>query len=246
MNLTAATTRVRLLVNEKSAAQWQDAEVQGFIKEANNEVFSAIAMSTVDYFHKRVRVTYPAETFGLTLDTATDNIAAAAVGRWERILAVFALPNNAAASSTNKPVRVEVAEGLTELWNDTDTSFEDPYTQDGNLTGLLRYRINQRSLILAPYQKQEKYLWIHLIPRVFEPTTGAHNLLSVDSGTTGELEQHHDVICLIAAIDMLASIKQDTSHLQQRLLSKRTTMIQALGLQQQVQSSSRVVDVHSR
>lgn len=242
MTLAEARERVRLLINEKSAAQWSNDEIDDFIAHANAEVYSLICSATPDYFRKRVRVTYPSETFSITLDTATDSITSAAVGRWEKILAVFALPSNDDISTANLPVPLEPATGLSELWANGGSLAADPYLQDQSLVGVGYYLIQQRELIVSPLQTSDSYLWIHLVPSVHTPANDAEHLLSVDAGVTGELTQHHDFICHLAALDVLNSIMVQAPYLAQRMLAKRAVMYSALGFQQQIQAASHTVD----
>jgi len=246
MDLQAARSRVRFFINEPSAAQWTDAKLDELIVSANREVYSDICARTVDYFHKEVRVTYPASTVSIVLDTATDEAAApATVGRWVRLLAIFELDTQAVPSSTNIPTLMPVAEHVTDLYQSSVVGpNEDPWNQV--ITSDKQWKLYGRNLFLYPFDDATVNLWVHLIPQVFDPTANAHELLSIDAGTTGELSEYHDIIPMLAAIDILMNVGEESSDLRTRYARKFQSLIETLGLQQQSQSPSRVTDLHVR
>jgi hypothetical protein len=239
MNLGEARTRVRFFINEPTAAQWTDADIDGLIIAANREVYADIVARTIDYFHKTVRVKYTPGAVFLDLAAATDLDAGGTVGNWSRIIAVFTLQSDDDPSTSNVPQVVPVAEDLLSLYDSGRVGpNEDPW--NNVITSGGSYKVCANNLFLYPFNSEDQYLWIHLVPRVTDVVVGvdAGNLLD------GYLTQHHDIIPMLAAIDILVNVGEDSTDLKSRFSRRFQTMIDTIGLQQQSQSPTRVTSAH--
>jgi len=246
VDLADARARVRFFVNEPSAAQWTDAKLNNLIVAANREIYSDICARTVDYFYKRVRVTYPGNSVSIELNDTDDQSTAGPVlkvGRWTRVIGLFELDEQADPSPTNGASVMPVAEDIIELYQGSVTGpAEDPWTQIAG--GSRQWKLYGRNLFVYPMSSTDLFLWIHMVPVVFDPIADANQLLSLDSGTTGELLEHHDIIPMLAAIDILVNVGEDSTDLRSRYVRKFQTLVDTLGLQQQSQAPSRVTNQH--
>jgi hypothetical protein len=237
MNLGEARTRVRFFINEPTAAQWTNTELNDLIKAANREVYADIVARTIDYFHKTVRVKYPAGSVSIDLAAATREDGGATVGNWSRIIAVFRLGSNDSPSSSNLPQVVPVAEDMLTLYDTGLTGpNEDPWTNIVSVDN--NYKICANELFLYPFSDEDQYLWIHMVPRITDLVDDTSNLLD------GYLTQHHDIIPMLAAIDILMNVGEDSSDLKSRFSRRFQTMIDTIGLQQQSQAPTRVTNAH--
>tara|TARA_R110002020_G_scaffold444640_1_gene656275 strand:- start:197 stop:910 length:714 start_codon:yes stop_codon:yes gene_type:complete len=237
MTLTEARTRVRFFINEPTAAQWTDTELDGLIIAANREVYADIVARTIDYFHKTVRVKYTPGLVSLDLAGAEDLDAGGTVGNWSRIIAIFKLQSDADPSSSNVPQVVPVAEDLLSLYDSGRVGpDEDPWNGVINSGG--SYKVCANMLFLYPFSDSDEYLWIHFVPKVTDPSGGGSVLLD------GYLTQHHDIIPMLAAIDILMNVGEDSADLKSRFSRRFQTMVDTIGLQQQSQSPTRVTSAH--
>lgn len=237
MNLGEARTRVRFFINEPTAAQWTDADLDGLIVAANREVYADIVARTIDYFHKTVRVKYTPGLVSLDLAAATDLDAGGAVGNWSRIIAIFKLQSDADPSSTNVPQVVPVAEDMLSLYDSGRVGpSEDPW--NNIITSGGTYKVCANKLFVYPFSATDEYLWIHFVPRVTDPSVDGSTLLD------GYLTQHHDIIPMLAAIDILMNVGEDSTDLKSRFSRRFQTMVDTIGLQQQSQSPTRVTSAH--
>lgn len=243
MNLGEARTLVRFYINEPAAAQWTDANLNSLIVSANNEIYSLIVTRATDLFLRTVRFTYAANATSLTLDTATDAITSTAIGRWLKWLTLIQVESNADFSATNAPYRLDVSHKLWDLYErPVDVRFQNASANAG--LGEFRWCLQGRKLHIYPIPPADIYLIAHIIPAVFAPTSDAHQLLSLDSGSTGELTEHHELIPMLAALKARINVDDDTQSLRQLYQEKRKILDELLGAMQQLAEPKRSTARH--
>ena len=237
MDLEDARGRVRFFINEPTAAQWTDADLNGLIIAANREVYADIVARTIDYFHKTARIKYESGEVKVDLPGATDLENGGTVGDWSRIIAIFRLQSDAEPSSSNVPQTLPVAEDMLSLYDSGRTGpNEDPWNNVVGTQG--NYKVCADNLFVYPFSEVDQYLWIHFVPRVTDVSADADFLLD------GYLTQHHDIIPMLAAIDILVNVGEDSTDLKSRFSRRFQTMIDTIGLQQQSQAPTRVTNAH--
>lgn len=219
MLLSEARTRTRFYLNEATAAQWADARLNELLVSANYEVFCFLVSRAHDLFIRDVRCTYTADALNITLDT-TSEATAGTIGRWLKVLDIFQLETNAAMSRTNPPYQMEQVSSLYNLYRSVRDTRNFGQTSSPGL-GSFRFCLVGRKLYLEPVPEAAVFLWLHLVPLVFAPTSDLHHMLSVDAGVTAEFDEHVELIPMLAAIKAKIQVDDTTNVLQLLYAAKK-------------------------
>ena len=221
MNRGEARTRTRLYLNERTAAQWSDAELDDLLLDAENEVFEEIVFVRPDIFTKVKRFNLAANAFSVDLSTQTDT-GGVALGEYWKILGLFVVPENSAAGRTNMPRPFYPAQSLVDLYKEPRSSNYDVKGSDE------QWLEHGGSLYVNPVSSTARYLWIHLLPRLNVTSADGNVLLSVDAGSSSPIVQAHDLIPMMAAIKALSSVKDQPGVLATTYSMRRKALLNLL------------------
>ena len=203
MNRGEARTRCRVYLNERSAAQWSDTELDDLLLEAEREVYEEIVAKAPQLFTKVARFTWSGDTFSIDLSAQLDSTAAA-LGDYWHVRALFTLEKNAAPGRTNQPIPFYPAQNMVDLWIDTHAA--NQVISSRNALGE-QWLEDGGTMYIHPVPQNDRYLWIHLLPRLNVTSTDAMVLLSIDSGTSSPIVEMHELIPILAAVKALASVR---------------------------------------
>ena len=199
MNRGQARTRARLYLNERSAAQWSDSELDDLLLAAEREVFEEIVSARGDLFTKVARFNWAANTFSIDLSATTDT-SSAALGDYWKILGVFTVPDNADAGRTNMPNPLYSAVNLVDLYIDAKSNIGD------RLVDSTQWLEHGGNLYMNPVPSSDRYIWIVLMPKLNVTGSDSHVLLSIDGGSSSPIVEAHDLVAMLAAIKASSSV----------------------------------------
>ena len=240
MNLGTCRTRTRFYLNEDVAAQFTDAQVNDMVVAANQEIYAWLVSRAPDLFLREDRVTWPANTVRLVLDTAVP-ADGGTIGRWLKIMTLFRLTTTGDVSTSNAPARLEKRDSLWELY-DRFTTDQSTVSTTSTTGSNFRFAVVGRTLFILPIPTIDLYLWTHMIPVVFDPTADANNLLSIDGGTTAEYPEHHDLVAMLAALKCMCNTRDQggMSTLSMLYMAKRKAAEETFGTLQNVMEPRKV------
>ena len=118
MNRGEARPRTRLYLNERTPAQWTEAELDGFLLEAEREVYEEVLSCRSDLMSKVARFTWAVDALSIDLSAQLDS-AGVALGDYWAVTGMFTLGKDAAPGRANMPLPFYSAQSLFDLFIDT-------------------------------------------------------------------------------------------------------------------------------
>ena len=183
MNLDDIRTTARVLLGTLDTTNtWKDSVLNVLINTAQRSIWHKVLGYNPDLCATEGRVTYPANALSLDLETALS-------ANMERLMAVYALDENADPSSTNQthplgPVSLEEIDSP--KWGgNLDYAV---YASSVTPSAQFRFAMSGRSIILRPFPTTDTYLWVRYT------AVPADMSCATDPVFGGELPGLHDLV----------------------------------------------------
>jgi len=227
LNRGEARTRVRFYLNEPSAAQWTDAQLNELILESNVEWHERITFNAPWQVGAAKQYTWPANQFSASLSTAlgSDDIA---------VTSMFTLESSSAPGRTNKPHTIHPAQTLAELYS------EDSHDSYQNKRTPYRWFALGDTLYLWPISTDALYLWMHYIPVVHTLAADGDELLSIDAGASSYTTRANDLICMNAALKAKPQVEDSLNPLAQMYQVRQRAFLKTITATRQIMEPQRI------
>lgn len=240
MNLGEARTLVRAYINEKIAATWSDAQLNGLVQEANREVWHKLSTQCPNWLAGSTIFVYPANATVLSLPAVVP-IGGGTIGILQKVLGFFTLPTFAQPSQNNLPFPMRGYGKIADLYltgqGESGGYQQSLYSQQWAYS----YTLMGTDLYLWPVPQQAVNILAFAVPTVATPTGDANNLFvgGVIANPTRLLD-HQELVPLLAAVKAKTMVGDPDNGLTDVFKARLQSTIQVLTLDQQQQDPLQV------